>query len=155
MRSKLIQQILDDTPLELVLEVQNQMAFINLITELGYRENKAWRDDDPEDDRILSMLCKLAADHTSHQMRNVNKKLEAKDIEIAQWKGRFNHPEVISHRADISKELEEQAQVTHAIGELLAVLHGDGGHYTAKHGLLKSIKDAQELLHAEWINNRG
>lgn len=38
-----------------------------------------------------------------------------------------------------------------AVRELLAVLHRDGGHYTMEHGLLKSIQDAQELLHKQWI----
>ena len=34
------------------------------------------------------------------------------------------------------KELE-------AVKNLLARIHGDGGHYTEKHGLLKSIIDAE------------
>lgn len=41
-------------------------------------------------------------------------------------------------------------EVTKPISDLLAVMHGDGGHYTAKHGLVKSVEDAIELLHTKW-----
>lgn len=29
------------------------------------------------------------------------------------------------------------------LGELLAVIHGDGGHYTEQHGLTKATEDAR------------
>lgn len=32
------------------------------------------------------------------------------------------------------------------LGEILAVIHGDGGHYTGEHGISKSVADA----HATW-----
>lgn len=41
-------------------------------------------------------------------------------------------------------------EVTKPISELLAVMHGDGGHYQEKHGLAKAIEDAMELLHTKW-----
>ena len=52
------------------------------------------------------------------------------------------------------KELE-------AVKNLLARIHGDGGHYTEKHGLLKSIIDAEwkvsqrttTFVHNERMNN--
>ena len=34
------------------------------------------------------------------------------------------------------------------VGELLAVMHADGGHYLAKHGMEKSIGDAMDKYHA-------
>lgn len=30
--------------------------------------------------------------------------------------------------------------------DLLAIIHRDDGHYTAKHGIEKSAKDAQEIV---------
>ena len=36
---------------------------------------------------------------------------------------------------------------------LLAIIHRDGGHYVAEHGIVKAIKDAQkivvELIHSQ------
>ena len=29
---------------------------------------------------------------------------------------------------------------------LLAVIHGDGGHYVARHGLEKAVKDATKIV---------
>lgn len=34
-----------------------------------------------------------------------------------------------------------------AVSDLLAVLHGDGGHYEAKHGREKAARDALEIVH--------
>lgn len=60
------------TPLDIRLNVLNQIAFIDLITELGYRKNGYWT---PEEDEIFNKLCTLANKHT-------------KDIikEIEEWK---------------------------------------------------------------------
>ena len=33
-----------------------------------------------------------------------------------------------------------------AISNLLAVIHRDGGHYEAKHGLLKAVEDAEKKV---------
>lgn len=41
--------------------------------------------------------------------------------------------------------------VEEPLRNLLAILHRDGGHYAAKHGLKKAIEDASELMHKEWI----
>ena len=38
--------------------------------------------------------------------------------------------------------LQEHSRLLH---NLLAICHGDGGHYTAEHGLKKSVEDAIEL----------
>lgn len=59
MRSKVIEGILKKTPLKTRLKVSTEMAFINLISELGYRENKMWTDDENE---TLNKLCALAMD---------------------------------------------------------------------------------------------
>jgi len=67
------------TPLDVRLNVINQIAFINLITELGYREDKYWT---PEEDEILNKLCRLANKHTTDILRELEEynKSENKDI---------------------------------------------------------------------------
>ena len=56
------------TPLDTRLNIINQIAFINLVTELGYREDKYWT---PEEDEILNKLCKLANKHTLDILREI------------------------------------------------------------------------------------
>jgi hypothetical protein len=53
-------------------------------------------------------------------------------------------------RQRILKAEQERAEIKHAISELLAVMHGDGGHYESKYGTLKALQDAQELLFDKW-----
>jgi len=57
------------TPLDVRIRVTTQMAFINLITELGYREDKSWG---PDEDETLNKLIKLANKYT----RDVLEELE-------------------------------------------------------------------------------
>lgn len=73
MRSKIIEKILKETPLKTRLKVSNEMAFIHLITELGYREDKAWDENDEEDNRILLKLTALANEHTNNQMKTIDR----------------------------------------------------------------------------------
>ncbi len=49
------------------------MAFIHLITELGYRENKSWDENDEKDNEILIKLMKLAKEHTDNQMKTIKR----------------------------------------------------------------------------------
>jgi len=44
------------------------------------------------------------------------------------------------------KEKTISQEELQAIWDLLAVIHRDGGHYTGKHGLLKSCKDAEKVV---------
>jgi len=39
------------------------------------------------------------------------------------------------------------------LSELLAVMHGDGGHYEEKHTTVKAVIDAKALLHTKWVTN--
>lgn len=52
---------------------------------------------------------------------------------------------------------QQLESVVHSFGKglsnLLAVLHGDGGHYEATHGTTKAIQDAIELIHTKWVYN--
>lgn len=42
----------------------------------------------------------------------------------------------------------EAAKEAHAIGNLLAVIHRDGGHYQSEHGTAKACDDAHDIIHA-------
>ena len=70
-KSSRIADILKETPLEIRLSVNNEMAFIELITKLGYRESKPWSDDEND---ILQKIWELALELTKNQV-----------IEIEQW----------------------------------------------------------------------
>jgi hypothetical protein len=59
-------------PLKNRLKVCTEMSFINLIVELGYREDKMWTDDENE---LLGKLMKLANEHTGYILDT-----------IAEWK---------------------------------------------------------------------
>jgi hypothetical protein len=59
------QRTLDRTSLETKLQVSIEMASIDLITKLGYRENKAWTED--EDD-TLSIICKHAKEEAARML---------------------------------------------------------------------------------------
>lgn len=39
--------------------------------------------------------------------------------------------------------------IIEAIGNLLAVIHRDGGHYEAEHGILKACADAEQVVQRE------
>lgn len=53
----------------------------------------------------------------------------------------------------ISPLQKELLELKAEIGELLAVMHGDGGHYQSKHGTNKAVKDAFELIGNKWVTN--
>jgi hypothetical protein len=63
-----IDKMLRETPLATRLRVSNEMTFISLLTELGYREEKAWGDDEQE---LLNKLCNIAKSHTDHQIQQI------------------------------------------------------------------------------------
>ena len=66
---KALTDILADIPLRTRLIVSNQIAFINLITELGYREDKPWGDDENE---MLQKLCELAIKHADDILEEID-----------------------------------------------------------------------------------
>lgn len=47
--------------------------------------------------------------------------------------------------AAMFKAFAERSTVARALGNLLAVIHRDGGHYQAEHGSEKAAKDAEAL----------
>ena len=68
MRSKILEKILKEIPLEVRLKTSNEMAFIELLAELGFIENKMWSDDE---DIMLQKLCDFAKKHTEHQLARI------------------------------------------------------------------------------------
>jgi len=70
MKSDIISKILKETPLEIRLKVTNEYAFINLITELGFREDKMWAD---EEGSISDKLFDLAHKLTQEQIETFNR----------------------------------------------------------------------------------
>lgn len=65
---KSLKELTKEIPLETRLKTSNEMAFINLIVELGYRENKMWTDDE---DELLNKLFYLAKKHTNDILKNI------------------------------------------------------------------------------------
>jgi hypothetical protein len=66
--NNLISGIAKNIPLKTKLKVANEMAFINLIVELGYREGKTWTEDENE---LLDKLYKLAQEHTDSILKDI------------------------------------------------------------------------------------
>jgi hypothetical protein len=65
-KNKILDEQIKNIPLENKIRVSNQMAFIDLIVELGFREDKAWTDDE---DEFLEKLMNLANEHTETQLK--------------------------------------------------------------------------------------
>jgi hypothetical protein len=60
--------------LETRIKVSTQIAFINLIHELGYRKEGYWQ---PEEDELLSKLINLADKHTEDILEELSKENES------------------------------------------------------------------------------
>ena len=73
MRSEIIKRIMRETPLETRLKVSNEMAFIMLITDLGFREDKMWDENNEKDNELLGKLMKFAKEHTANQMKTIER----------------------------------------------------------------------------------
>jgi len=69
-RSKVIDKLIKETPLEVRLKVDNEMAFITLLSELGLREDSMWTEDEEE---MLSKLIDFAEKHTQYQLQTIKK----------------------------------------------------------------------------------
>jgi len=68
-----IEKMIKEIPLKIRLKVSNEMAFMDLITELGYREDKMWDESDEKDNEIFNKLMKLAREHTEYQMNEIQR----------------------------------------------------------------------------------
>jgi len=56
--------------------------------------------------------------------------------------------EVTLLRVRLEKAERERDEARRELGEILAIIHRDGGHHTGKHGISKSVADA----HATWAD---
>lgn len=63
MKSKILGEILSEIPLETKIKVSTEIAFIDLIHELGFREEKPWSD---EDNEMLNKILEFAEKHAKH-----------------------------------------------------------------------------------------
>lgn len=62
-RSELIEKIRSETPLRTKLKVTLEMMLIHAITELGYRPDKMWTEDENDKLKIISDLARSEAEH--------------------------------------------------------------------------------------------
>lgn len=53
-----------------------------------------------------------------------------------------NHRVISDHRALIVRLSTENDHLRDLLNNLLATIHGDGGHYVSEHGLDKAVEDA-------------
>ncbi|MFW6243138.1 MAG: hypothetical protein ACOC2W_03170 [bacterium] len=56
--NNILSDSLKNIPLETRLNVLNEMSFINLITKIGYREEKYWTEDEKDKRIIISNFAK-------------------------------------------------------------------------------------------------
>ena len=68
MKSKILEELSRTCPLEIRLRVTTEMAFISLLTELGYREDKMWTE---EEDEILTKLCLFSKKVTQWHLKEI------------------------------------------------------------------------------------
>jgi hypothetical protein len=68
--SKIIEKVFKNIPLKARINAINEMGFINLIIELGFREDKMWEE---KEDHILEKLMNLAHKHTEDILKEIKK----------------------------------------------------------------------------------
>lgn len=69
-KNSIINNILRDIPLETRLKVSNEMFLITFLTEIGFREDKAWSDEEQE---LLDLICVLANKLTKQQLDEIER----------------------------------------------------------------------------------
>ena len=48
--------------------------------------------------------------------------------------------------SELNESFKVQSAIFNAMRDLLAVIHRDGGHYAAEHGILKACADAERII---------
>ena len=64
----MIDKLIKNIPLKTRIQVLNEIGFIRLITEMGYREEKSWG---PDEEATLQKLKDLAKEHTQFIMEEL------------------------------------------------------------------------------------
>lgn len=70
MRSPIVEKILKETPLDIRLRVPTEMAMIDLLCELSFREDKGWSD---EEQPMLDKICECAKKLTDYHLKEIKK----------------------------------------------------------------------------------
>jgi len=70
MRNATYKKILAECPLDVRLNAINEMAFIDLLTELGFRADKMWIEDEND---TLEKLCDSAKKATKWQLKEIKR----------------------------------------------------------------------------------
>lgn len=68
MKNEIVARLLKKIPLEIRLKVSTEMAMIDLLTEMGYREDKAWTE---EEDEKLHILVQAAERLTKWHLKEI------------------------------------------------------------------------------------
>jgi hypothetical protein len=99
-------------------------------------------------ERAAHEKTKELADKFKWQVRDTCKRAEQAEAELAQFKADSLQQcaDCFTVMAEASHAEKAEAKLA-AVRELLAVVHRDGGHYTAEHGIDKSVKDALEVYY--------
>jgi hypothetical protein len=71
--SKLIEDLMKSIPLESKLKTSNEMMFIDLLSYLGYREDKMWDETNEEENNLLRKISEKAEELTKRQIEIFNK----------------------------------------------------------------------------------
>ena len=58
-------------PLENRIRVSNTTSMIDLVVELGIRESKSWPEDDPESERMLSIINSVSQKLTESHIKTI------------------------------------------------------------------------------------
>ena len=67
-KDNIIEKILSEIDLRTKLKVNNEFAFVNLLTELGYRKDKLWTDYEND---MLDKIFDLASELADTQMEEI------------------------------------------------------------------------------------
>lgn len=68
-----IKETLIDIPLETRFKILLEMFYINLITDLGFREEKMWNENNEEDMKLLNKILKTAKKDTELLVEEVDR----------------------------------------------------------------------------------
>jgi hypothetical protein len=85
-------------------------------------------------------------DHSTCQKRKVFIDGDFNDSYESKVKNSKGENTIIS-----KQELADLRAIKSPLSNLLAVMHGDGGHHEQKVGTVQAVNDALELLHTKWV----
>lgn len=122
MRSEIINKIMDAITIDTKIKIGNQMAFINLIHELGFRENKMWPSDEADhpDNELLKNIILLSDAHTERQMEKINTELYALRKENEELKDAIKSRNILQE--EYKNELSSQEAENHHKSQLITEL---------------------------------